>query len=338
MRNSQGAPIANVEFPQAVDWAEGGRRGCSAFSPMLRFPSMPNPLPPLNAVRVFEAAARHLNFARTAEELGVTSSAVSKQIGILEDYIGGQLFERSNTGLVLTLEGRELKHSLEPAFEMLASSFQRYSRRPPRSTKFRLATVASFAAEFLVPRLKRFEAHFPDIELEVLTSDRLLDLSREEVDLSVRYGPGDWPSVVSHKLSSGLLLPVGKGTLAADPDEESVEVTAPRRIQVFSTNEWLQWVPPTDSEIQDSQPPIVMEHFLVALRAAMSGFGIALLPDVIVSDRIAQGDLVQLGDAVNWPHAFYLAHIPDARRSERTERVMDWIQTEVTQSLGSAER
>ena len=251
MRNSQGAHIADVEFPQAVNWAGAGTRGCSAFSPMLRFPSMPNPLPPLNAVRVFEAAARHLNFARTAEELGVTSSAVSKQIGILEDYIGGQLFERSNTGLVLTLEGRELKHSLEPAFEMLASSFQRYSRRPPRSTKFRLATVASFAAEFLVPRLNRFEAHFADVELEILTSDRLLDLSREEVDLSVRYGPGDWPGVVSHKLSSGLLLPVCKGTACPGSGRGS-RLKKPHRGGFRSSRptNGCSWCRQTDSENQ----------------------------------------------------------------------------------------
>lgn len=297
---------------------------------------MPPPLPPLNAVRVFEAAARHLNFARTAEELGVTSSAVSKQIGILEDYIGGRVFERSNSGLVLTLEGQELKHSLEPAFEMLASSFQRYSRRPPRSAKFRVATVASFAAEFLVPRLKRFELRFPDVELEILTSDRLLDLSREEADLSVRYGPDEWQGVVSRKLSAGLLLPVCSRAPDSHQDVDTDEPGALRRIQVFSTNEWQQWVPPKGGEILTSQPPIVMEHFLVALRAAMTGFGLALLPEVIVSDRLARGELVQIGDGVAWPHAFHMAHTPEARRLDRTRQVMHWIQEQVAESIALA--
>jgi len=299
---------------------------------MLGADSMTTQLPPLNAVRVFETAARHLNFSRAAEELGVTSSAVSKQIAILEDFIGGQLFDRQKSGLALTLEGRELKNSLQPAFEMLSASFQRYSRRPPNSEKFRLATVASFASEFLVPRLRDFGEQFPDVELEILTSDRLLDLTREEVDLSVRYGAGEWQGLVSQELSPGRLLPVCKPRYELTPARGPEGSPELRRLQVFSTNEWKNWAQAEPTNIRLREPPIVMEHFLVALRAVRSGVGVALLPDVIVFDGIANRDIEQVGEGLDWPHTFHLVHLPKARRLARTKRVMEWMISEFARS------
>jgi len=291
---------------------------------------MKKTLPPLNAIRVFETAARHLNFARAAEDLGVTDSAVSKQISILEDYIGGQLFERHKRGVSLTLEGRELKHALAPAFEILTSSFERYSRRPPRSNKFRLATVASFASQFLVPRLAEFETAFPDLELEVLTSDRVLDLTREEVDLSVRYGAGDWQGAASTQLTTGRLIPVRASLDARSQAQGNASSSqSVRRIQVFSGNEWKSWTPPSDCNLQLATSPLVMEHFLVALQAVLFRVGVALLPEVIVKDSIVRGDLVQFGASVDWPQAFHVVHQPNAHRLERTRRVMDWLHNAV---------
>ena len=169
---------------------------------------MTKPLPPLNAVRAFEAASRHLNLSRAAEELGVTQGAISKQVIALEDFIGVQLFLREPGGLQLTHEGGNLKEAIAPAFSTLAEAFSRYSRRSPRSSAIRISTVASFASQFLVPRLSRFKERFPNCELEFLTSIRLVDLSREEFDIAVRYGPGDWEGVQSEPLSGGTLTPV----------------------------------------------------------------------------------------------------------------------------------
>ena len=291
---------------------------------------MTTTLPPLNAIRVFETAARHENFARAAEELSVTQSAVSKQISILEDYIGGQLFERHKRGVSLTLEGRELKLSLAPAFEILASSFDRYSRRPPRSNKFRLATVASFASQFLVPRLPEFEAAFPDLELEILTSDRVLDLSREEVDLSVRYGAGGWQGEVSQQLTNGKLVPVCKPPGPILRGAEGASSNSPvRRIQVFSADEWKHWTPAPELQIDFIASKVVMEHFLVAVRAVVSGIGVALLPEVIVRDNLKRGEMVQFGASIDWAQAFHLVHRPNAQRFERTQRVMDWLHSAI---------
>ncbi len=291
----------------------------------------PRPLPPLNAVRAFEAAARHLSFSRAADELGVTPGAVSKQVLALEDFIGARLFERLPDGLAPTLEGRELAESLTPAFELMAGAFQRFSRRPPRSNVFRLSTVASLASQFVVPRLDAFEAELPEIELEILTSDRLADLAREEIDLSIRFGGGAWDGLVSRELVPGRLAPVCAPDLIArhkDADVASV-LAATRLIQVFPKNEWLAWADATGEALPDAASPfMVMEHFLVALQAVMAGQGVALLPEIIVRDQVAKGGLARFAAPIDWAQTFYLTHLPNADRRPILREVMDWLTAE----------
>ena len=239
-------------------------------------------LPPLNAARVFEAAARRLSFARAAEELGVTQSAVSKQTALLESYIGAQLFERSATGVALTLQGRELRHSISPAFQALSESFLRFSRRTPRTKSFRLSTIASFAAQFMVPRLDDFETALPDVALEILTSDRLLDLTREEIDLSVRYGQGHWEGLIAKPLDQGVLIPVTSPALFADcgRDAGRLMASAPR-VQIFLKNEWHAWQEAGRPTPGETGPPSMLEPFLVAategLLASLRGSDTRLL-------------------------------------------------------------
>ena len=291
----------------------------------------PRPLPPLNAVRAFEVAARHLSFSRAAEELGVTPGAVSKQVLALEDFIGARLFERLHDGLAPTLEGRELAESLTPAFELMAGAFQRFSRRPPRSNVFRLSTVASLASQFIVPRLDRFEAELPEIELEILTSDRLADLAREEIDLSIRFGAGAWDGLVSHELAPGRLTPVCTPDLLAHHDDGNVATLlgATRLIRVFPNNEWLVWAEANGATLPDPAPAVmVMEHFLVAMQAVMAGQGAALLPEIIVHDQIAKGGLARFAAPIDWGQTFYLTHLPNADRRPVLRDVMDWLTAE----------
>lgn len=288
---------------------------------------MHTPLPPLNSIRAFEAAARHLSFVRASKELGVTQSAVSKQISVLESFIGAKLFERESGGVSLTLEGRELKLSIVPAFEILNTSFQKYSRRPPRSNKFRLATVASFAAHFLVPRLNIFEQHFPCVELEILTSDRVLDLNHEEIDLSIRYGSGDWDGLVTNPLVDGALIPVcSPGLMEQYENDVEALVKSHRRIQIFSKNEWRAWQTATGINVLDAQKPFIIEHFIVAVEAVLKGQAIALIPEIIIRDQLKHGHMVQFSDSVSWSQTFYVTHLPRADQRPVTRAVIAWLQ------------
>ncbi|MDJ0921479.1 MAG: LysR substrate-binding domain-containing protein [Henriciella sp.] len=284
---------------------------------------MLNRLPPLNSIKAFHAACRHLNFSRAADELGVTQGAVSKQVLALEDFIGTKLFERTATGLELTVEGNSIKDVTLPAFDMLMSGFSRYERRSPRSQKVRISTLASFASSYLAPRLDRLEQAFPNIQLEILTSDRLVDHSREEIDFSIRYGRGISPDLVCDRIGTADLVPVC---------HPSFDLTKPkmRRLQVFSTNEWRAWEDQRGDRLTRKGTPIIVEEFVVAICAALSAQGMALLPELIVRDHIEQGRLMQFGEPIaDWPYTYYIAMLPQASRDRHVAAVVDWLKTDI---------
>lgn len=288
-------------------------------------------MPPLNAIRAFEVACRHLNLSRAAEELGVTQGAISKQVIALEDFIGAQLFVREPGGLRLTNEGASLKEAIQPAFAMLGEAFARYSRRSPRSNVVRLSTTVSFAAEVLTPRLAAFRASHPDIELEFMTSERLVDLTREEFDFVVRYGVGDWEGVVSAKLVEGFLAPVCAPDVwaRAGRDLKALLATVPR-IQSAAFNEWRLWAQREGEVCEMAPSPMVIENFLVAQRAAEMGLGLALLPEVMVRNAVSRGNLVIVSPAwlENEP-TFYLAHAASPVKRAVVQEVIAWLKAEL---------
>ncbi len=291
---------------------------------------MAKPLPPLNAIRAFEAASRHLNLSRAAEELGVTQGAMSKQVIALEDYIGVQLFVREPGGLQLTNEGGSLKEAIQPAFAMLAQAFARYSRRPPRSNTVRIATVASLASQFIVPRLTGFEAAHPGVSLEFVTSIRIVDLNREEYDIALRYGPGDWEGLVCSPLARPLLAPVCAPRVweAAGGDIDRLLRTN-RRIQCSAYNEWRDWAELTGVDLSNLPPTFVMEEFLVALTGALYGEGLAMLPEILVADRIRRGELVRFSNACpKTDYTFHIVHAPAALRRPAVKDVIAWLKAE----------
>lgn len=288
-------------------------------------------LPPLNAVRVFEAVARHLNMSRAAEELGVTQGAVSKQVLTLEDYIGARLFERHPGGLTLTDEGRSLRDAMTPAFGILDEAFGRFSRRPPGSNVFRLATISSFASIFLAPRLDLFDHQLPHVKLEILASERLVDLLREDIDLSVRYGFGAWVGLIARPLVEGVLVPVCAPKILARAEDGNLEavLTKTRRMQAFASNEWVDWCRQADVDLASLRPAMIVEDFLVALRAAISGQALALLPQILVREYIDRNELVAFsGQLLRWPQTYHIVHAPNADGKAITADVIAWLEAE----------
>ena len=301
---------------------------------------MPRPLPPLNSIRAFETAARHLNFSRAAEELGVTQGAISKQILLLESYIGHKLFERLPGGLELTDEGNRLRINISPVFRTLEENFERYSRRPPRSNVVRISTLGSFAAEFLVPRLDRFEEALPDITLEILTSNRLVDFAREEIDFAVRFGAGGWSDVVAKELVKGVLVPVcSPALLARNPGGVKALIENERRIQVFTNNEWNALAHEHNIDLSASTPapcPFIIEDFFVAISAAVAGQGLALLPEILTRYYVEKGKLAIFDDArMPTKQTYYITHAPNADRKPNVKQVIDWLRAEVNSAVAT---
>ena len=173
-------------------------------------------LPPLAALRAFEAAARHLSFTRAADELHVTQTAISHRIRGLEERLGVRLFRRLSRGLVLTDEAQRYLPAVRDAFARLEAATAELLARRTGGT-LTASVVPSFAAKWLVPRLGRFRAADPDIDLRISTSQHLVDFAREDVDIGLRMGRGHYPGLRVDRLFGETLVPVcGPALLAGE--------------------------------------------------------------------------------------------------------------------------
>jgi len=172
-------------------------------------------LPPLNALRAFEAAARHLNFSRAADELSVTPGAVSQQIQNLEDYVGAALFKRTPKGLLLTDAAQTALPALREAFDRLAEAASLLTAAVD-GRRLSLTAPPSFAAKWLVPRLGAFEQAHPQVDVWLSAGIELLDLTAGEVDVAIRYGAGRYPGLEVKRLFSETVIPVAAPSLLAE--------------------------------------------------------------------------------------------------------------------------
>lgn len=164
-------------------------------------------LPPLNALRVFDAAARHLSFTKAAEELFVTQAAVSHQIKSLEDFLGLKLFRRRNRSLLLTEEGQSYFQDIKEIFSQLTEATRKLQARSAKGA-LTVSLLPSFAIHWLVPRLSSFNSSWPGIDVRIQAVDRQEDKLADDVDVAIFYGRGNWPGLRVEKLYAEYLLPV----------------------------------------------------------------------------------------------------------------------------------
>jgi LysR family glycine cleavage system transcriptional activator len=251
-------------------------------------------LPPLNALRAFEAAARHLSFTRAADELAVTQAAVSHQVKALEDWLGRRLFHRVTRGLRLTDGGQALLPVLSESFERIGEAIERLGRDED-SRRLTLSTTDSFAAAWLVPRLRRFRDAEPGIEVHVTTSDTNVDFSRSDVDMAVRYGTGPWPGLHTVPLFEEDVFPVCSPKLLTGehPLREPGDLRFHTLLHDDMPETWRQWL--TAAGVKGVDPdrgPSFMRSNLVIL-AALDGEGVALGRSRLVAHHLAEGRLVR---------------------------------------------
>jgi LysR family glycine cleavage system transcriptional activator len=253
---------------------------------------MPRSLPPLNAVRVFEVAARRGSFARAADELNITPAAVSQQVRHLEAQIGTPLFHRRGRGLELTRHGAEYAESLAVALDRMATATERVktANRPDLLT---VSTTPSFASKWLVPRLVDFQNGHPEVDVRLAASNSLVDLVREDVDVAVRYGSGHWPQVSAHLLMRTELFPVCSPRLFEGdrPLREPSDLRHHTMLHL-TTDEWPRWLEAAGiPELDSSRGPRFGDAGLL-IGAAAAGHGVALGQRVLVADDLAAGRLV----------------------------------------------
>lgn len=284
-------------------------------------------LPPLRALRAFEAAARHLSFARAAEELHVTPAAISQQIKILEDHLGLPLFRR---GASLSLT-----EPAAAALPLVSDSFDRLERAVDRLRAGRdggplvVSTPPSFAARWLIPRLERFHARHPDVDLRLSASTRLVDFDTEDVDLAIRYGAGHYPGLHVERLKAEAAVAVAHPRLA-----ETLKTPADLLRTRLLHNEamgwdptwpdWPAWLRNAGVEPGELQLKPFGDANLV-IQAALAGLGAALVWNTLVTAELRDGRLVALFPATPLVNAYHLVCPAKRLESPKLAAFRAWI-------------
>jgi len=291
-------------------------------------------LPSLNAMRAFEAAARHLSFTRAAQELHVTQAAVSHQIKSLEETLGVPVFRRLNRALMLTDAGQALFPAVNEALDIMATAVDRL-HRDDRTGELTVTTMDSFAVTWLVPRLGRFRKAHAEIDLRITTSDHSIDFDRENVDLAIRYGSGDWPGLSVERLMTEEVFPVCAPALlrSGPPLEKPADLRHHTLLHDDMREDWRMWLMAAGETGVDATRGLGYQHSNLVIQAAKQGDGVALARSVLVGDSLASGRLVKPFD-VSLPanYAYYVV-CPEANLSRpKVKAFRQWLFAEGARS------
>jgi LysR family glycine cleavage system transcriptional activator len=292
-------------------------------------------MPPLSAIRVFEAAARRMSFTRAAEELGMTQAAVSYQIKLLEERLGAQLFLRRPRELVLTEAGRRLAPRTTEAFDILRDTYSRFAEADQETLN--INTMQTFAAQWLAPRLGTFQLRHPNIAVRLETTSRLVDFAREEVDVVVRAGHGKWPGLIAHKLLDVRFTPMLSRKLADSIGgvREHADIL---KLPLLDPKDpwWVSWFKRYDLPLAALETQTAPSLGMQALdaSAAMAGLGVALLTPAYYRQELADGRLIKpFAEVMEEGSGYWLAYPESRRNVPRIKAFRDWAVAEAAKPV-----
>lgn len=251
---------------------------------------MVRPYLPLNGLRAFEAAARHLSFTRAAIELCVTQAAVSQQVKVLEDRLGHRLFRRLPRGLALTDEGLALLPVVAESLDRLGDALERVGTGRPREI-VNVGVVGTFATGFLAPRLSDLAVAAPHLELRLFTNNNRVDLAAEGLDCAIRFGDGSWHATQTEWLLDAALTPLCSPQVARRLTQPS-DLLAETLLRSYRADEWPRWFDRAGLAAPPLRGP-VFDSSLAMVEAAELGLGVALAPAAMFAARLERGALVQ---------------------------------------------
>ena len=290
-------------------------------------PSSPR-LPPMQALRAFEAAARERSLTRAAETLHLTHGAISHQIKSLEEDLGVRLVERAGRGIRLTDEGERFALRVRAAFGALAAGVQELSERAnPRTV--RVSSTPSFTARWLLPRIGRFVKAHPNLDLDIHASNTNVDFHRDNVDFAIRYGFGHWPGVTAEYLIDDWFFPVCSpripGGVPATPAELS------RHTLLRSEDEyWRPWFQAVGLDWAEPDRGTTFSDSSHLLQAAVDGQGVALARRSLIGNDLRNGLLVKPFDAaVPSSRRYYLVYLPRMESSPKLAAFRTWLHDEL---------
>jgi LysR family glycine cleavage system transcriptional activator len=312
---------------------------------MLNRPKRQRRLPPLNALRAFEMAARHMSFSIAASELNVTQSAISRQIKTLEDFLGVELFKRLPRSLELTEAGARFAEPLHDAFDQLYEATETVLH-PHRPATLNINVLPTFAMKWLIPRLLHFTAANPNIEVRMITSIRPADFRMADNDIAIRVAPfsptrkkdpspidlimtQNWMDVRSVPFLPDVLIAVCAPSLQAG--EQAIRVPADLRhhtlLQIATREKaWPFWLESMGLDASQFRDHTSYGHFFMTIQAAIEGKGVALVPHIFVENELKSGMLVQLFGGKGVQAGVYHFLCRESQwHSPKIERFREWL-------------
>lgn len=291
-------------------------------------------LPPLNGLRAFEAAARHLSFKDAAKELFVTPGAISQQIKNLEDVLGVSLFHRTSRAIQLTESARILFSAASESFLRISDATAKLSSRNGEGPLI-VSVLPSFAVKWLVPRLGRFRAKHQQFDVRISATAHFVDFAKEDVDIAIRHGLGEWKGLIADWLMQGDLFPVCSAELL----ENGPALLEPSDLKHYvllhneTRDEWPLWLLTQGVEDVDADRGPSFSDDGMVIQAAIEGQGIALGRSTLVADDLHEGRLVKPFDLeIHSDLAYYLVYPPTAVQKPKIAAFRDWILAEASLS------
>lgn len=283
---------------------------------------MDRPQIPLNALRAFEAAARHLSLTRAAVELCVTPAALSHQIKGLEERLGVSLFRRVPRGLVLTNEGAALVPVLSAAFDAVAGTLDRFMDGRFREA-LHVGVVGTFAVGWLMERLAAFEALHPSVDLRITTNNNRVDLAGEGLDFAIRFGNGAWHATQAVEIFDAPMTPLCRPELArrlAHPRDLSREVL----LRSYRADEWPRWFEAAGEPCPPLRGPM-FDTSLALAEMATQGLGVALLPARLFVRALNAGRLTRPFETEAATGSYWLTSLGSREPTSAMQAFQDWL-------------
>jgi LysR family glycine cleavage system transcriptional activator len=290
-------------------------------------------LPPLNALRAFEAAGRHLSFKAAAAELCVTQGAVSRHVLNLENFLGVSLFMRSHRQVSLTPAGTAYLQEARDALLRISDATTRARARTDERT-LRIKAPPSCSIRWLVPRLGRFHARHPDIAVQVTTSHDPVDFERDEIDVGIHYGVEATEDWRHERLFNEVLIPICNKSLFGRSRKRHAARDIARQVLLHSLRrptDWRQWLDAAGLSGFSATQELTFENSTLTYQGALDGLGIAIAQKALVADEISSGRLSAPSDIeVRNPLAYYLVYPNRRQTPAKVQAFQSWVASEAS--------
>ncbi|MEK7266556.1 MAG: transcriptional regulator GcvA [Pseudomonadota bacterium] len=291
-------------------------------------------LPPLVSLRVFESVARHLSFTKAADDLHVTQAAVSHQIKNLEEWLATPLFLRLNRSIKLTKEGEAFAAALSAAFDTIADATDAIVKNTGVQA-INIATFDSIAANWLAPRIKKFQTRYPDLAIKIMTHNAYSDFADGDIDVEIRYGAGDWSNFHVVKIADEDIFPVCSPKLIGRRKRplSVADLSDYGLIHDEMVMEWTDWIDAAGGSTDKAAKGLRYNHSHIVIRAAIAGEGMALGRSLLVADEIAAGRLIAPFEfKMRSKYAYYLVRPKEHAEKSWAIAFEEWLLLEAAET------